>query len=963
MVNALTSTLKRAKELAHKRRQSPSTAHVLVALYQGDADVRAICLELGVAESALLRSLESVYEERTNAIDLAIERARKLAAALGVAEVAPLHVVLALAREPRCAANISLQQLGVSPEHAGTTCLTWLEELARMYASQSDAQTTRATVPKPGSTRAARGRTSRAELAGARTRRSELAASVLSSRGDVAIEARGPRGGDPSDAAGQRGGRHGSVQLAMWKPGRRQRQLEPATLAADGGSTPPAVADDSAPHPLHRHKRLQEGRRRALLAQETESKLSRRLSAPDGLHSASLSDGCDAAMPPASGLSVFVDDATAALGDVELGNDAPVDRSGPRPVSAVAGARNREPVTGSRPGGAAARTPAREVSEDAFLLDPERFPLLAGLGHNLTALAAAGRLDPVVGRDPDVQRVLDVIARRRANNPILVGSPGVGKTAIAHGLAHAFVRSAREQATPPRTLIELSTSSLLSGTGVRGAVSERVLQLRAEVADSKGRVLLFIDEVHGLLGGGEADSLANELKTALARGELPLLGATTEAEYRRVFERDAALARRFTRIEIAEPSLSDTVEILRSLAPTYAQHHGVRYEPEALEAAVELSARYMPLRQLPDKAIALLDQAGARAQRNGATVVDLRGVASVVSELAAVPLERLLMQDAEALLGLEQALAGRVVGQSAAISSIANALRKSAVGFRGARPLGTFLFTGPTGVGKTELARAISDVLFPGVPWTRIDMSELGQAHGLARLLGAPPGYLGHDDGGQLTEAVRNRPYQLILLDEIEKAHIEVLLALLPLLDEGRMTDGRGRTVDFTNTVIVMTSNLGAECASARNRIGFDADTPAATDVARDQALAAVRAALPPELYNRIDEALYFAPLAREDVAEIARRMLAQLVHVALDKHAIHLEFEPSAIEALISAGGFDPALGARPMRRTIGRLVEAPLARAVLARELESGAHVVLRGSGSRVQLVSETRLARVAR
>jgi ATP-dependent Clp protease ATP-binding subunit ClpC len=253
--------------------------------------------------------------------------------------------------------------------------------------------------------------------------------------------------------------------------------------------------------------------------------------------------------------------------------------------------------------------------------------------------------------------------------------------------------------------------------------------------------------------------------------------------------------------------------------------------------------------------------------------------------------------------------------------------------------------------------------LFPGVPWTRIDMSELAQAHGVARLLGAPPGYLGHDDGGQLTEAVRNRPYQLVLLDEIEKAHVEVLLALLPLLDEGRMTDGRGRTVDFTNTVIVMTSNLGAECATARNRIGFDADTSGASDVARDRALAAVRAALPPELYNRIDEALYFAPLGREDVAEIARRMLEKLVQVALDRHAIHVEFETSAIDTLIAAGGFDPTLGARPMRRTIGRLVEAPLARAVLAREVESGGRVVLRGSGSRVQLVTEPRLARAAR
>jgi ATP-dependent Clp protease ATP-binding subunit ClpC len=903
MVNALSSTLKRAKELALKRRQSISTAHVLVALYQGDADTREICLGLGIAEHALLLSLDNVYEERTNAIDLAVERARKLAATLGVAELSALHVVLALAREPRCAANISLQQLGLSSEHVSATCLQWLEDVARLHANPADVPALR------------------------------------------------------TAAGTERSGTKNSVQLAMWKPGRRERMLEPMALAADGGSAGaahPVEQELSQPHPLHRHKRIQEGRRRALLAQETESKLSRRSSAPDGLGAVTGSD-LDASA------EAFADEEPAEH-ETPTSSFEPLAKAVP-PRELHESREPREPISTAQPRTAAARTVSRVVTEEAFLLDAERFPLLAGMGQNLTALAAAGRLDPVVGRDADVLRVLDVLARRRANNPILVGSPGVGKTAVAHGLAHAFVRTARESATEPRVLIELSTSSLLSGTGVRGAVSERVLQLRAEVADSKGRVLLFIDEVHGLLGGGEADSLANELKTALARGELPLLGATTEAEYRRVFERDAALARRFTRIEIAEPSLHDAVEILRSLAPTYAQHHGVRYEPAALEAAVELSARYLPLRQLPDKAIALLDQAGARARRNGQAVVDVRGVASVVSELAAVPVDRLLMQDADALLGLERDLAGRVVGQIAAISSIANALRKSAVGFRGARPLGTFLFTGPTGVGKTELARAISEVLFPGVPWTRIDMSELGQAHGVARLLGAPPGYLGHDEGGQLTEAVRNRPYQLVLLDEIEKAHIEVMLALLPLLDEGRMTDGRGRTVDFTNTVIVMTSNLGAECASARNRIGFDSDTPAVTDLARDRALAAVRAAMPPELYNRIDEALYFAPLGREDVAEIARRMLATLVKVALDKHAIHVEFEPSAIDALIAAGGFDPTLGARPMRRTIGRLVEAPLARAVLSREVEAGMRVVVRGEGSRVHLTPEARLARAAR
>jgi ATP-dependent Clp protease ATP-binding subunit ClpC len=909
MVNALSGTLKRAKELAHKRRQAPSTAHVFVALYHGDAEVREVCLGLSLTEAALLRALDHIYEERTNAIDLSLERARKLAAALGVADVAALHVVLALAREQRCAASSMLQFLGIDPEHTSTACVAWLEASAR---AASEAPALRATE-RPGAN---------------------------------------------------------SVQLALWKSSGRGKRLEAEAFAATS-STEPTPDSASAPRALHRHKRIQDGRRRALLAAETESKLQRRPSSPDG---AGPRDG----YPDSASAEDFAEPTTGNLAGAQLRDAAPsrsnadARRDYARSEDIGAQLRDGSPDRADNDARAApARgtaerrpsAPVRPLPADTFVLDPERFPLLAGLGHNLTALAAAGHLDPVVGRDKDVQRTLDVLARRRANNPILVGAPGVGKTAIAHGLAHVFVRAALEQPSAARVLVELSTSSLLSGTGVRGALSERVQQLRAEVAEAKGRVLLFVDEVHSLLGGGEADSLANELKTALARGELPLLGATTDTEYRRVFERDAALARRFTRIEIAEPNQTDTLEILRSIAPQYAQHHGVRYEPAALQAAVELSARYLPLRQLPDKAIALLDQAGARAQRHGSSVVDVHGVASVVSELAAVPVDRLLMQDADALLSLEQALAGRVVGQSAAISSIANALRKSAAGFRGARPLGTFLFTGPTGVGKTELARAISEVLFPGVPWTRIDMSELSQAHGVARLLGAPPGYLGHDEGGQLTEAVRNRPYQLVLLDEIEKAHIEVLLALLPLLDEGRMTDGRGRTVDFTNTVVVMTSNLGAECASARNRIGFDAEQASDSDGARDRALAAVRAALPPELYNRIEEALYFAPLRREDVAEIARRMLAALVQVALERHAIDVEFESSAIDALIAAGGFDPTLGARPMRRTIGRLVEAPLARAVLAREITAGARIVLRGSGSRVLLVPDAKLARAAR
>ncbi|HEX2678238.1 MAG TPA: ATP-dependent Clp protease ATP-binding subunit, partial [Polyangiales bacterium] len=438
----------------------------------------------------------------------------------------------------------------------------------------------------------------------------------------------------------------------------------------------------------------------------------------------------------------------------------------------------------------------------------------------------------------------------------------------------------------------------------------------------------------------------------------------TDAEYRKVFERDAALSRRFTRVEIGEPSREDALAIVSGVAPHYEAHHGVRYEAAALSAAVDMSVRFLPERQLPDKAIALLDQAGARVRRRGKQRVDVQAVASVVSELASVPVERLMMQDGEALLSLEAHLAERVVGQSAAISCIANALRKSAAGFLGARPLGTFLFLGPTGVGKTEMAKAIAERMFPGAPLTRIDMSELGESHAVARLLGAPPGYVGHEEAGQLTEAVRHRPYQLVLLDEIEKAHPDVLLALLPLLDEGRLTDGRGRTVDFTNTVIVMTSNLGAESAVARSRIGFggESDT-AASDAsspdmrARDRALAAARAAMPPELWNRIDEPLYFQPLSESEVMKVARRMLGEVAKVAFEKHAVVLAVETSALLALVAAGGFDRALGARPMRRTISRLVEAPLARALLGGELQRGERVTLHADNGPLEFAPQNR------
>ncbi|MFW2388026.1 MAG: AAA family ATPase, partial [Polyangiales bacterium] len=546
-----------------------------------------------------------------------------------------------------------------------------------------------------------------------------------------------------------------------------------------------------------------------------------------------------------------------------------------------------------------------------------------------------------------------VLARRRSNNPILVGPPGVGKTAIVEGLARRLAQGGEGvRGLEGTILVELSAGGLVSGTGVRGALSERMRRLQFEVKRANGKIVLFIDEVHTLFIGGESpDDLAHELKASLARGELPCIGATTDAEYRKYVERDAALARRFSPIHVAEPSADDTIEILRGIAPRYEVHHGIAYEPSAIESAVELSVRFMAEQSLPDKAIGLLDLAAARTRRRGGAIVDREAVAQVVAEKVRVPVERLLVTDSQKLLELEQHLAGHVVGHADVMSRVADALRKGAAGFHGNRPLATFLFLGPTGVGKTETARALNELFFMGCPMTRIDMSELSESHAVAKLVGAPPGYIGHDTGGQLTEAIRHRPYQLVLLDEIEKAHMDVLQSLLPLLEDGRLTDGKGRTVDCTHTIVVMTSNLGAQ-QSHRNQssIGFRGESDGGGD-RLSAALTAARRALPPELWNRIDEPLFFGALSRDEVGEIARRMAAGVSQQLRERQAVELSVDESAIAALVALGGYDAELGARPMRRAIGRMIEAPLAAAILGGDFTRGDRILAVGSSDGVR------------
>jgi ATP-dependent Clp protease ATP-binding subunit ClpC len=623
---------------------------------------------------------------------------------------------------------------------------------------------------------------------------------------------------------------------------------------------------------------------------------------------------------------------------------------------AVAPAPAEAPASAPRPPSLGAPAPRPAAGGGGrFELDPKRYPLLSSLGRNLTLAAARGELGRVVGREAEVERCLDVLAKRQANSPVLVGAPGVGKSSVVRAVA-ARAASAPPGSADARTFVELTAAELLGGTGVRGALAERFAALRQEVKAARGEVVLVFDDVHQLFGGETEAELGAELRAALGRGELPCLGTATLDDFRRALEPDPALARRLVPIFVDEPPPEDVAAIVRQGADALSAYHGVRFGDEAVAAAVAWTSRYVPGRALPDKALAALDLGGARARRQGLNPVPLDVLAQVVSEQSDVPAERLLEADGERMLALEAVLAETVVGHRPALARIAAVLRRNAAGLRGRRPVGTFLLLGPTGVGKTETAKAVAQALFHSPDaLTRLDLSEYAESHALARLVGAPPGYVGHEAGGQLTEAVRRRPYQVILLDEIEKAHRDVLLAFLQVFDEGRMTDGRGRTVDFTNAVIVLTSNLGAPppSASAAGRIGFDRAGRAPDGGAppgRDAAavVAAARAALSPEFFNRIDEVLVYGPLSRAEVRLVAERLLAALAATLGRERGVELTFGEGVVDALLAVG-YDPELGARPMKRAVAVHVEAPLAELILRGEAAAGGavHVEVDASG----------------
>jgi ATP-dependent Clp protease ATP-binding subunit ClpB len=699
---------------------------------------------------------------------------------------------------------------------------------------------------------------------------------------------------------------------------------------------------------------------------------------------------------------------------------------------------------------------------------------------NLNQLAEQGKLDPVIGRDEEIRRVLHILSRRTKNNPILVGEPGVGKTAIAEGIAHRIVSGDVPENLKPKTIYSLDMGSLIAGAKYKGEFEERLKSVIKEVVDSEGMIILFIDEIHTLVGAGSgggdgAMDAANILKPALARGELRAIGATTNKEYQKYFEKDKALERRFQKVNTAEPSVEDTVSILRGLKDRYETHHKVVIKDEAIIAAVELSNRYITDRFLPDKAIDLIDEAAAKlrleidsvpeeldelerkirqleierealkredntdkveqlskqisemseernafrarwegekgildninarkqeidqfkleaeqAERNGdygkvaeirygkikATEdalakleqqletmksgsrlmkeeVDAEDISEIVSKWTGIPLNKMLKSERQKLLELETQLHQRIIGQDEAVTAVSDAIRRSRAGLQDKnRPLGSFIFIGTTGVGKTELAKALAELLFDDEKaMIRLDMSEYMERHSVARLIGAPPGYIGFDEGGQLTEAVRLRPYSVLLFDEIEKAHSDVFNILLQVLEDGRLTDSKGRVVDFKNTIIIMTSNTGSHLIQKNFEDVEEKDLFAVTEMSKIQVIDALKRIMRPEFLNRVDEIIMFKPLLKAEISQIVKLQLNHLKAKLKESNQIDLEYTPEAVTWLANEG-YDPQYGARPLKRMINKEIINQLSKRILADELKANGSVVVDSLGGTIVL-----------
>ena len=651
-----------------------------------------------------------------------------------------------------------------------------------------------------------------------------------------------------------------------------------------------------------------------------------------------------------------------------------------------------------------------EEGTTSYTKQASKTPTLDEFGRDLTKLARDGKLDPVIGREREIERVIQVLSRRTKNNPALIGEPGVGKTAITEGLAQRIVRGDVPEVLRGKRVVQLDLAALVAGTKYRGEFEERMKKVMEEIRKAQGEVILFVDELHTLVGAGAAEGAidaSNILKPALARGELQCIGATTLDEYRKYVERDAALERRFQPILVSEPTVEQTIEILRGLRDRYEAHHGVAISDEALVAAATLADKYISDRFLPDKAIDLMDEASSKIRlqasflpqevrqaververakrekeeaskaqdferaaqlrdrervlrqkleelegsikrekgRGNLNTVTGDDIADIVSSWTGIPVTRLVEEESQKLLHMEGSIHERIVGQEEAVRAVSKAVRRSRAGLKDPRrPIGSFIFLGPTGVGKTELARALAEFLFGDEgALIRIDMSEYSERHTVSRLVGSPPGYVGFEEGGQLTEAVRRRPFSVVLFDEIEKAHPEIFNVLLQILDDGRLTDAQGRTVDFKNSIIIMTSNVGAPQLDKEVGIGFRAagrdetmDRERVYERMRDHVMEELRRTFRPEFLNRLDEVIVFRPLTTEQIAVIVGILIAR---VRREMRGQNMDLEVSeAARELLAREGFDPTFGARPLRRAIQRLVEDPLSDELLRGKFSGG-------------------------